>query len=396
MNICGIICEYNPFHNGHLLHIEQTKKALNSGIVCVMSGNYVQRGSLALLHKRARAEAAIRSGADIVMELPVPWAISTAEHFAHGAVSLLNALGTVTHLSFGAESENTDMLQKVAEVLCDDAFDNRIMKHYKDGISYASAREKAMSEINSDYAELLKSPNNILGMEYLKSLIKLKSEILPFSVLRSGAGHDSSVHSDNIASASLIREKAHFGEDIAHFLPPMSSKIYERELKEGHTLISKEETDRAILISLKKLTAEDFLRFGDVSEGLQHRLFEAVAKCDTLDDAIGYAKTKRYTHARIRRCFLNAFLGIENHLCRENVPYARILAFNSRGRDILKSSKKTSLIPIITKPAAIKKEDEKLYKLLALESRADDIYSLFMKKNVGQGKTFTESPVVID
>ncbi|MBE6911682.1 MAG: nucleotidyltransferase family protein [Ruminococcaceae bacterium] len=393
MNICGIICEYNPFHNGHLLHIEKTKKELDCGIVCVMCGNYVQRGSLALLRKNARAEAAILSGADVVIELPLPWTISTAERFAHGAVSVFNALGTITHLSFGAENNDTAALQKVAEILCDDDFDNRIMNHYGDGISYATAREKAMSETSPTYAKLLKSPNNILGIEYLKVLIKLKSNILPFSIPRSGAEHDSTAHSSDIASASFIREKANTGEDISHFLPPSSREIYERESHCGHTLISKSDIDRAILISLKKLTVDDFLRYGDVSEGLQHRLFEAVAKCNTLDAAIEYAKTKRYTHARIRRCFLNAFLGVENHLCREDVPYARVLAFNDRGRDILKLSKKASKIPIITKPASIKKEDEKLYKLFALESRADDIYSLFMKNPVEQGRTFKDSPI---
>ena len=206
MNICGIICEYNPFHNGHSFHIEETKKALDCGIVCVMSGNYVQRGDIAVLNKTARAEAAIRCGADLVIELPLPWAVATAERFSSGAVSLLDSLGSITHLSFGAEYDNLEQLQKAAEILCSDSLNELIPKYCSSGITFAAAREKAMNEIAPELSSLLTSPNNILAIEYLKALKKRNSSILPYAVKRTGADHDSSLFTEKTASASLIRE----------------------------------------------------------------------------------------------------------------------------------------------------------------------------------------------
>ena len=396
MNICGIICEYNPFHNGHLLHIKKAKEELNAPVVCVMSGNYVQRGDISIMHKSARAEAAVRCGADLVVELPLPWSIATAELFAHGAVSLFNSLGSITHLSFGSECGDINKLREAAKILCSDKLDELIQKHYTDGISYATAREKAVSVLSPSSASLLRSPNNILAIEYLKALIKSDSDILPHTVRRTGAGHDEAVPSDNIASASLIRGRIADKKDFSSFMPKASYEIYKREAELGHTPISDDIIGRIVLASLKKLTPDDFSLFCDVSEGLEYRLYDAVQKSSNLNDAVTSAKTKRYALSRIRRCLLNAFLGVENSLCKENAPYARILAFNENGRDILHSLKKKSEIPIITKPASVKKEDEKLCKLFALENRADDIYSLFIKNPTEQGNTFRSSPIYVE
>ncbi len=395
MNICGIICEYNPFHNGHLLHIQKTKEVLDCHIICVMSGNYVQRGDISILHKSARAEVAVRCGADLVIELPLPWSIATAERFAHGSVSIFNALGGVTHLSFGAECYDIEKLRKAAEVLCSDSLNELILQYCATGVSYATAREKAMNEVAPHLSSFLKSPNNILAIEYQKALIRSDSNISPYLIQRTGAGHDESVHSDRIASASLIRKRIAEEKDFTSFIPEPSYDIYKREFSLGHTLIPDTTISRIILASLKHLSPEEFSFFCDVSEGLEYRLYDAVQKSKNLHDAIMSAKTKRYALSRIRRCLLNAFLEVENSLCKENVPYARILAFNENGRDILHTLKKKSKIPIITKPASVKKEDEKLHKLLILENRADDIYSLFMKNPLEQGNTFKLSPIYV-
>ncbi len=396
MNICGIVCEYNPFHNGHLLHIEQTKKALNCKIMCIMSGCFVQRGDFAILHKRARAEAAIKCGADLVIELPAPWSIASAEKFAYGAISLLNSLGGVTHLSFGAESNDICLLQKCAELLCSNEFDEKLISYYSEGISYATARSRAIADFDEKAASALASPNNLLGIEYLKALIKLNSPIQPFIVTRTGASHDSDEITNGVASASLIRSKIGLNQSISELLPEKSLEIFSRETLAGHTLIDSTEIGRAVLSSLKSYSVEDFAKYGDISEGLEHRLYDAVSSATSLSEAIDKAKTKRYAHSRIRRCFLNAYLGIETSTSNDEIPYARVLAFNNDGRNILKALKKTSEIDIITKPSSVKQKSEKALALLTLERKVDDIYSLFMKKPIEQGSTFKESPIFVD
>ncbi len=396
MKVCGIVCEYNPFHNGHLLHIEQTKKALDCKIVCVMSGCFVQRGDFAIMHKRARAEAAVKCGADLVIELPSPWSIASAEKFAYGAVSILNSLGGITHLSFGAESGDISILQKCAELLCDESFDEKLLSYYSEGVSYATARSRAIADLSKNAAAALSSPNNLLGIEYLKALIKLNSPIQPFIVTRTGANHDSDECTSGVASASLIRSRLELNQHISELVPQKSFEIINRESVAGHTLIDSSEISRAVLAALKSYSVEDFKKYGDISEGLEHRLYDAVSSSVSLSEAISKAKTKRYAHSRIRRCLLNAYLGIESNVSNGEIPYARVLAFNNDGRNILKTLKKSSQIDIITKPSSVKYKSEKALALLTLERKVDDIYSLFMKNPIDQGSTFKKSPIFID
>lgn len=396
MNICGIVCEYNPFHNGHLLHIEETRKRGADAIVCIMSGNFVQRADFAIMQKGARAKAAVLSGADLVIELPLPWAIASAEHFAFGAVSILNSLGIINSLSFGAENDTIATLSEIAGILISPDFEKEIMKAYETGVSYATARELALSGIIGEASRLIAAPNNILAIEYLKALKKLNSSISPIAIGRNGAAHDSMKFEDNIASATLVRELIQNSGDFASFIPEETLNIFREEVKLGHAPVSIKSADIAILSRLKTMDADDFKGICDVSEGLEYRLCDAVAKSTTLTYAIENAKTKRYAHSRIRRIFLNAFLGVPSDLQLSPPPYARVLAFNNTGRTMLKEAKKKSSIPIITKPAAIKEESETAVKLLTLERNADDIYSLFMDTPVSQGTTFTSSPIYIE
>lgn len=396
MNICGIVCEYNPFHNGHLYQIEETKRRGADGIVCVMSGNFVQRGDFAIMPKAARAAAAICSGADVVIELPVPWAISSAERFAAGAVSVLDALGVISSISFGAECADEKKLLKIAKIFTNKSFDEKVIEEYSTGVSYATARERALEKIDKSLSPLIAKANNILAVEYLKAILRFESGISPIIITRTGAGHDSAQISGNIASASYIRELISHGEDFSEFVPSASVTLYREEVEKGSAPVFSATADSAIMSVLKRLTPEDFTKYGDVSEGLEFRLFDAVSKSHSVADAISLSKTKRYAHARIRRIFLNAFLDINSALSLGAVPYARILAFNDRGREIIKNAKKFSQIPLITRPSSIKNEDEKLRSLFALERRADDIYSLFMKCPMPQGSTFTQSPIYIE
>ena len=392
MNICGIVCEYNPFHNGHLFHIEETRRRGADAIICIMSGNYVQRADFAIMQKNARAKAAVLSGADLVIELPLPWAIASAERFAFGAVSILNSLGVVSSLSFGAENENTEELSTIAEALLSDEFEETIMKELESGISYATAREKTLLKIIGDSSKLIATPNNILAVEYIKALKKLGSHISPIAISRKGAEHDSFSTDGNIASATLIRDLILKEDNYSSYLPSQSLEVFKKEVFLGHAPVSIKDADRAILARLKTMTVEDFKTVCDVSEGLENRLADAVSASATLSDAIESAKTKRYAHSRIRRIFLNAFLGISSDFATSTPPYARILAFNDTGRMIIKDAKKKSTIPIITKTASVKEESEKAQRLLTLEKNADDIYSLFMKSPISQGNTFTQMP----
>ena len=392
MNVCGIVCEYNPFHNGHLYQLKKAKAAGADAVICIMSGNFVQRGDFAVMQKSARAKAAVMCGADVVIELPLPYALSSAETFAYGAVSILEKLKAVSHISFGAECENTDALLAVAKLLSSSTLDTEITEEYKKGISYASARENAVRKINPELSDILQKPNNILAVEYLKALLRTNSKILPIAVKRCGAEHDSDLSENGFASASHIRELILAEKDIRDLLPKESFEVFKEECLCGHAPISATSASSAVLASLKRLTAEDFKKYRDVTEGLENRLFEAVSESTTLSDAITRAKTKRYAHSRIRRIFLNAFLDIDATLASKEVPYARVLAFSERGREVLKVAKKVSEIPIITKPASIKFESKEAIDLLALEKRADDIYSLFMEIPEEQGSTLRKSP----
>ena len=395
MNIFGIICEYNPFHNGHLYQIEQTKKSGADGIVCVMSGNFVQRAECAIMRKEARAEAAIKCGADLVIELPLPYSISSAERFARGGISILSSLGVVSGISFGAETDDVNKLAAIAKLLLDPSFDSEVVEEYKKGVSYPTARYTALKKHDPALSEVLKTPNNILAVEYIKALLSLNSKIAPLPILRHGAAHDTKNEEGAFASASHIRELFFTDKEFSHLLPKASHSKLADEKALGCAPLNRFDLDRAELTVLKRLTASDFLKYSDVSEGLEHRLYTAVSKSTTLDGAISLAKSKRYTHSRIRRILLNAFLDVDSSFAEENSPYARILAFNETGRKIVKAAKKTSDIPIITRPSSIKNESKKAQDFFALERRADDIYSLFMPSPQKQGSTLTSSPKLI-
>lgn len=395
MNICGIVCEYNPFHNGHLHQITEAKKNGADAIVCVMSGNFVQRGDFAVADKATRAKSAILCGADVVIELPVPYALSSAEHFAFGAVSILEKLGCVSHISFGAEDCDITKLSEIAKILISGELNEPIINECATGISYASARENALFKINPSFAEFIKKPNNILAVEYLKALFKLNSKIKPVAISRAGVGHDERKISGSISSASNIRKLIFENANIENLLPDKSHEILKREISLGHAPNCKENASNAILATLKRLSPEDFKKYPDVSEGLENRLFDAISKSSDIEEAITNIKTKRYTHSRICRILLNAFLDIDSDFSLCDIPYARVLAFSENGRQVLKIAKKTASIPIITKPASIKFESEEARRFLALEKKVDDIYSLFMKNPIKQGSTFKSFPIFV-
>ncbi len=374
MNIAGIVAEYNPFHLGHRLHIEKTREALGreTVIVCVMSGDFTQRGDFAAFEKHARAEAAVRCGADLVVELPVPWALSSAESFAFGAVSVMHALGNITHISFGSEIGETGPLEKMADFLLSTGADELIRSELRLGLSYAAARQKAALKALGREACILESPNNILGVEYIKALGRLGSGIKPLTFRRIGAGHDSAELLET-ASASKIRSMLKRGEDAFAYIPPEAAAVLSEEIKRGRAPVFIENCECAILSRLRRMSRSDFALFDGGEEGLSDRLFKYALKEPSLESVLMNTKTKRYALSRIRRLVLRAYLGIPDDF-PQSPPYAKILAFGERGRRVIKTASKQ--FPLITKPSSGKRLDGEARRLFELESACKDLYVL--------------------
>jgi len=394
LNIAGIVAEYNPLHTGHLYHLNKTRELLgeDTAIVCVMSGNFTQRGDFAIFEKHARAEAAVLCGADLVLELPLPWAVSSAESFAFGAVSILNALGIVTHISFGSEIGCVEPLSRAADFLVSGHSDELIRKELNKGVSFAHARQAAALSALGDDAHILRSPNNILGVEYIKALKKLNSSIRPITFKRAGAGHDSE-EIDKTASASKLRSMIRNGENAFEFIPEAAAQVYRREIDAGRGPVFIENCEEAILAVLRRMSSEELCAFDGGGEGLGDRLYKAVAE-PSLSSVYESAKTKRYALSRIRRLVLRAYLGIAP-VFPKSPPYAKILALGERGRLLLKSASEN--FPLITKPAAGKFLKGEARRVFELEARATDLYVLaYPKQNERYGgQEFTLGPKII-
>lgn len=373
MKIIGIVSEYNPFHNGHRLHIEESRKtvARESAVVCVMSGDFVQRGEAAVFSKYARAEAAVKCGADLVLELPLPWSLSSAEGFARGAVGLLGALNCVDYLSFGSECGDMAILNSLATALMDPAMDAEIREELKTGVSYAAARQAALAKSIGSLADHLESPNNILAVEYLKAIYEQRLRIEPMTMQRIGAGHD-----EEGGSASDIRNMLDSGKSVKKFVPHESAAIMKRETEQGRGPVFMAHLEPALLSRFRMMKERDFTDIPDDSEGLGNRLFAAAHEETSLDAILSAAKTKRYALSRIRRMCLAAALGIKKGQADGLPPYARVLAANEKGRAVLKLMGEKSAIPLITKPAAVKELSPACRELFELESAAHDLYVL--------------------
>ena len=380
MNTAGIICEYNPLHAGHCLLMKHARAGLGpeSSVICVMSGNFVQRGDFALTHRMARAEAAVKSGADLVLELPLPWSVSSAERFAEGGVRTLAATGVVTHLAFGSECGDAEALARVAAGLRDPAFSPLLRRELKTGVSFAAARQRAAEWLlGREYGALLGTPNNILGIEYCKSLQATCAPIRPLTVRREGAAHDGEAV-DGIASASAIRQLLQSGgrERALDLMAPAMREVFLREEGAGRAPVFVETCQRSVLAKLRTMTREEFDALDEGNEGLGNRLFSASRTAATLADLLGAAKTKRYAYARLRRMVLWAYLGLKPADVPTEVPYLRVLAANDVGCALLSRMKKTASVPVLTKPADVRKLSGAAQTLFALEARAADLYAL--------------------
>lgn len=353
MNILGIIAEYNPFHNGHKYHLEEAKLKSNSDfVVVVMSGSFTQQGNISVLNKFDRAKLAIDYGADLVLELPTIHATSSSENFCFGAINILNSLGCITHLGFGAECENLELLKHIAITLLEkEKVIVALTKEYlKNGLSSAKARDLALKEVldSNEYKEIEK-PNNILGLEYLKCLYKLNSIIVPVIVKRKSAEHGdtSLLKSDTIASATAIRKAIDEGDlnNIKKLVPDNCFSL----LSNNH-LSTNSELFEIIRYEILKLGKSKLSNIYEVAEGLENRIYNAAITSENYEDLIMNIKSKRYTLGRIKRILIYIVLGITKNVASSisEANYARILKISNKGKELLKIINKFTTISVLS------------------------------------------------
>lgn len=396
MTIAGIVAEYNPFHLGHQHQIQETRRRLgpDCAVVCVMSGDFVQRGEPAVFSKFARAEAAVRCGADLVIELPLPWCMASAEQFARGAVGLLDGLGVVDVLSFGSECGNAELLRQAADSLNSAQYRAELRRYLDEGLSFAVCRQKAMETVAGEgCAEVLTRPNDNLAVEYLRAVRHYGAAMEALAVPRIGAGHDARTEGP-VRSGAELRELLALKRDIGPYLPEEAGRVFREEMRQGRGPVTLSALEPLILSRLRMLDASDFSNLPDAGEGLERKLFSACQIHSSLAEIYDSTKSKRYTHARIRRMTLSAALGIQKSQFFERPPYARILALNSAGRAVLKAAKEKGTVPILSKPAAVRDLEAPCHAVFTRTSRAHDLYVLSYQNagNRAGGQDLMESP----
>ena len=368
----GIIVEYNPFHNGHLHHLLESKK--HSGqqyAVAVMSGNFVQRGMPACLDKYKRTEMALKNGVDIVLELPCIYATASAEYFARGAIDILNATGIVKQISFGAENPDIDYLYKIATIFTreTDIFKQTIKNSLNQGVSYPKAREIALTKVLPDI-NVKFSPNNILGIEYIKALIRTNSAIKPIAIKRLGDHHSTKLQ--GLASASAIRAAS---GDVSPFMPTLAYDIFVNNI--GSSLNNYSHIMQYILKTKNATQLKEIL---DIEEGLENAIISAASTNYYITDILDKIKTKRYTRTRLQRAIIHILLDIKKaHIEKfyKTVPYVRVLGFRKEAEHLLKEIKKNT--ELITNLKAAQPND-----LLKKEIYATDMYYLGQGTNIAR------------
>ncbi len=385
MKITGIITEYNPFHNGHKYQIDKVKETCDA-IVAVMSGNFVQRGDVAIFDKFLRAECAVRCGVDLVIELPCVYSLSTAQRFASGGVATLDSLGVIDNLCFGSENGDISALISASDILDNEPpeISEKIRTMISAGISYPSARQKAFENIiNSD---ILSMPNNILAIEYIRALKSIKSSITPITIKRHIADYHDTEPTLNFASATAVRNLLNKNHDISRYVPENICDIYK-----SANISDKEHLFPMLYHTIRSGGADILSKIADVSEGLENRIYKECGRVRSITELAEAIKTKRYTMSRINRILMCIILGITDELCTYSPQYIRILAMNNTGAKIISSAKKKCRLPIITKPASFSEKSD----IWTCEQLAADISSVAFGK-YGFNNELIHSPVFID
>lgn len=409
--VVGVIAEYNPFHNGHYYHLQKAKEKSGADYcVAVISGNFTQRGEPSIVNKWAKAYMAICGGADLVIELPTIYSVSSAENFASGAIKLLDNLKIVDSFSFGAETKEIATLNNIANVLYEEPKQyTTILNHeLKKGISYPAARENALMMYLNDikkYANILNSPNNILGIEYLKAIKAQKSNLLPIMIERKKVYYNDTKIVDDFASATAIRKMLARKEyeDLRKVIPKSTYQILGQEMRNNGIILGLEEYEKEIIFTLRKMTIEQIANLPDVSEGLESAIKHAADECNNLQDLVYKIKSKRYTQTRIQRILIYALLGINKKMMENSkkvVPYARVLGFSQRGKELL--SEIARLNPKMNVITSVKKYIEQndtknnklLMEMLQTDIFATDVYTIEYKHDSKANLDFTNNMII--
>ncbi len=380
MRIAAVISEYNPFHKGHKYQIDMLKKEYDA-VISIMSGNFVQRGELALCDKWSRAEMAIKNGVDLVIELPVCFSLSTAEKFAYGGVYIANACGVVDALCFGSESGEIQEFIDAAKILLEEPQEvsDEIQKLLKSGMNYPSARSEAYKKLIPD--DLLSMPNNILGIEYTKALISLSSEIKPMTIKRIGAGYNETDYTGKLNSASGIRKAIKEGISISEFMPENALEILDKSL-----IFSNEKLFKFLKFMIISNNNINLANINDIREGLENRIIEGIKKAESLDELLEIIKTKRYTMSHIKRVLMSILLGITKKMVKNPPQYLRVLGMTEMGKGILREMKEKAGLPIVIKTADFSCD------MLNADIRATDIANLTINGEVGID--YKKSPII--
>ena len=390
MKTVGLITEYNPFHNGHAYHIEKAKMLTGADrVIVVMSGDFVQRGAPAVMPKHLRTESALLSGASLIIELPVCFATGSAEYFAQGSISLLNQLGCIDSICFGSECGDLHLLKEIAQILADEPieYQTALKQALKEGASFPAARQEALNIYSDKYSEILASPNNILGIEYLKALAKIRSKMEPFTIKRIGAGYHDMDIDGQFSSATAIRSDIYQLADVnssseslplTHIQTQVPSSCHELMKKNYQTRYPVKADDFSLLLKAKLLseTAGSLSHYLDMSPELANRILRLRNDYLSFEQFCDLLKTKELTRSRISRSFIHVLLGITNDwltAMKAPAPYARILGFRRDHADLLGILKQTSDSPLITSPARAVLADT-AYQMLELDIYASDLY----------------------
>lgn len=409
--VLGIVAEYNPFHNGHFYHMQESKKITEAdSCICVISGNFTQRGEPSIVNKWAKTYMALCCGADLVIELPTIYSISSAENFASGAIKIFDSLKIVTDISFGAECNDLATLNNIANVFYSEPANYKtILNHeLKRGLSYPMARENAVLMYLNDikrYANVLSNSNNILAIEYLKALKQQKSMIQPNIVPRKNVYYNDQKILDDFASATAIRKLMLNREyaEVRKVVPRSTYQIIGEEYKKNHIILGIKKYEKEIIYALRVMPIEEIQNLPDVNEGLEFAIKKAASETNNIEELIEKVKSKRYTQTRIQRILLYVLLGITKKDMEDSkkmVPYVRVLGFNSRGKilisEIMNQNPKLNMITSVGKYVNKKMpKNKQLTRMLDLDINATNIYTLGYGGESKANLDYTQNMIII-
>ena len=411
--VLGIIAEYNPFHNGHMYHLQKAKEQSGAQYcICVMSGNFVQRGNTSIVNKWKKAEMALLNGVDLVIELPTIYSVASAEGFSLGAIKLLNNLKIVDAISFGTETSDFAALNNISSIVNEEPmkYKSILNSELKKGLSFPKARENALMlylNDNKRYDNILNTPNNILAIEYLKALKKIKSTIQPIPVKREKVYYNDNVIVDEFASATAIRKllKDEEFSEIRKVVPKSTYQILEKETELGNVVLDLSRYEKEIIYNLRRMTVSEIAELPDVNEGLEHSLKNAANYSNDITNLINIVKTKRYTVTRIQRILICALLGITKRdvgMAKKAEPYIRVLGFNEKGKELISRINKQN--PKATVITSVKKfqdknnnnKNSKIYKrLLDIDIFSTNVYTMACKSESLANLDYTKNMVIL-